>query len=244
MTELPGLVQHTINQIRDPAVRQAVRLLAEWERDTNVALRGEFLGTIQNIHQELVEAVDANTEDATYNYNLGAPDLADPDFLVESVAMKNGAYTLEDVEIDVPRNITATRTVVGDPDTPGKILVVGTDAEGEPLEEEITPGDHGVLVEGGMAFATVESVTGSGWAKVGEDGTDTIEIGVGNYIGLPVALEEEEDFLLALFDGAIATPDDVRVSDPPSVGGTAIDLNSETYDGSAEILVLVRKPVI
>lgn len=70
--------------------------------------------------------------------------------------------------------ITATITGVTGNDTPGTLIVVGTDLAGNAITETIT------LVAGGTAtgakvFRTVTSVTGAGWVING--GNDTIVVG-------------------------------------------------------------------
>jgi hypothetical protein len=107
---------------------------------------------------------------------LNAAPTASANGYVTSTAMKNAAYTLAaDHPTSGARHITMTRTVVGGADTPGIITAVGTDLGGNAITEVLTPGANGVLVTGTKFFATVASLTGSGW--VAATGDDTIVIG-------------------------------------------------------------------
>lgn len=115
---------------------------------------------------------------------LGSPVVDDVDRIVTSANMKVGAYTIA-AQPDVARNITVTQTAVDAEDTNGTIVVVGTDIAGNAITETITP-NAGATVAGAKAFKTVTSVTGAGWIIGG--GNDTITVGVGSLIGLPMSL--------------------------------------------------------
>ena len=107
---------------------------------------------------------------------ISAAPVASANGYVTSVAMKNGAYTLAaTAPTSGARKVTCTRTVVGGADTPGTIAVVGRDLAGQTITETLTPGAHTILVTGTKFFASVESVTGAGWATA--TGDDTIVVG-------------------------------------------------------------------
>jgi hypothetical protein len=108
--------------------------------------------------------------------NLSAAPVADADGFVVSVAMKVGAYTFAaTAPPSGARHVTCTRTVVGGADTPGTIVVVGTDLSGQAITETLTPGAHGILVTGSKFFARVTGVTGVDWETA--TGDDTIVVG-------------------------------------------------------------------
>lgn len=112
--------------------------------------------------------------------HIGGATAAVANRYVTSVAMKVGAYALANA---VPptnggRLVTLTRSAVGTADTPGTIVIVGTDAGGATITETLTPGADGVLVTGTRYFATIISITGVGWVIDAVEGTaDTIVIG-------------------------------------------------------------------
>jgi len=99
----------------------------------------------------------------------------DPDKIVASTDMINGAYTVADNPA-TPARLTVTRTVVGEADTPGKITITGVGVDDSIISDEITPGATGVTVTGTKIFKEVTFVVGSGWTS---DGTaDQITVGV------------------------------------------------------------------
>jgi hypothetical protein len=128
---------------------------------------------------------------------LGAPIAASANRIVTSTNMQNAAYTIA-AQPDVPRNITVTQTAAGTTDTSGTVTVVGTDIGGNALTEVITP-VAGSAVAGVNAFAHVTSVTGAGWAEnMASTATiDTITVGVGNLIGLPVSIQGAPTIVLS-----------------------------------------------
>lgn len=95
---------------------------------------------------------------------------------VVSVAMKVGAYTLAATAPTFgARHVTLARTVVVEADTPGTVVIVGTDLSGQTITETMTPGANGVTVTSTLFFATITSITGVGWVSGGTP--DTIVFG-------------------------------------------------------------------
>ena len=110
------------------------------------------------------------------------PAVADVDRFVTSVNMKVATpYTVAtpaQPEANTARHVTCTRTVVGNADTPGTLLVTGTSMAGQTITETLTVGAHGVLVTGTQWFRTVTSVQGAGWViDPGTTTEDTITVG-------------------------------------------------------------------
>lgn len=101
--------------------------------------------------------------------------IVDDDKFVVSVNMKNGAYTIAAQPIG-PSIVSVTATAVGTADTPGKVTIVGTDAAGNAISEEVIP-TAGQVKSTTKAFATLTSITGSGWAIDAGTQNDTIKIG-------------------------------------------------------------------
>ena len=104
--------------------------------------------------------------------------VADDDKIVISANMKNGAYTVAAQPLS-PAKITVLATAVGTADTMGKVTIVGTDAAGNALSEEVIPVAGTTVLTTGI-FASITSVTGSGWVIDGGNQNDTIKVGV-NY---------------------------------------------------------------
>lgn len=95
--------------------------------------------------------------------------------IVTATDMMNGVYSIANQPAN-PARITVTRAVAGSADTAGIITITGTDANDNPITEDIVPGANGVTVSGKKIFKTVTLVVGSGWTS---DGTaDQITVGV------------------------------------------------------------------
>ncbi len=111
--------------------------------------------------------------------NISAAPAGDANGYLTSVDMKVGAYTLD---VNVPtfgaRHVTCTRTVVNTADTPGTLVLVGTDPSGQTITETLVVGANSIVVPSTQFFASLTSATGVGWVIDASEGTaDTIEIG-------------------------------------------------------------------
>jgi hypothetical protein len=176
--------------------------------------------------------------------DLGAPALASANRIVTSVAMKVGAYTIANASSadGLPRNVTCTRAVVATgADTPGTILVTGTDVDGRVISESLIPGADTILVSGTKAFKTVTSVVGAGWVIAG--GNDTIVVGFGTLVGLPRkairgALPVAADIVATLLNRAIVAATIAFGGTPQT---TTVDASAATYDGTKRLVLLVRR---
>lgn len=131
---------------------------------------------------------------ASLEVNLGTPRDDEAARAVTSANMKVGTYTIAN-QPDVPRNLTVTHTAVSTADTLGTIAIVGTDYAGNALTETLTP-SNGTVVAGTKAFRSVTSITGAGWVIAA--GNDTVTVGYGDLIGLPVQLAGTGTLLGAL----------------------------------------------
>ncbi len=171
-------------------------------------------------------------------YNLGAPALASVNSLVTSTNMIVGEYTIDGSQPDVPRNVTVSATAGDTADTMGTITFVGTNYADEAITEEITP-IAGSTVAGTKAFKTITTITGAGWVIDGSESTnDTVIIGVGNEIGLPIALDSATEIMMGILGTAIVATNPT-VGTPATIEETTIDVSSGIYDGTKEILVFV-----
>lgn len=166
-------------------------------------------------------------------HELGTPVVADVDRIVTSANMQVGAYTIA-ADPDIPRNVTVTHTQVGGvTDTLGTIVFVGTNINDEVITETLTPSD-GATVSGTKAFKTVTSATGVGW--VIDTTEDTITIGVGNELGLPVALPSVDDAIFGMLDFTMLAHNPTT---DLTVEGTTVDMSAGTYDGAKTAKVFV-----
>lgn len=170
---------------------------------------------------------------------LGTPAVATTNAIVTSTNMKVGAYTVADTTPDgtIPRNITVTATAGDTADTMGTIVIVGTDADGDALTETITPA-AGSTVAGTKAFKTVTSVTGAGWAIDGSEATnDTIVVGFGALVGLPIVLPDATGTTLTTLSTTVAAS--------ATTGGTlatsTVDASGGTYNGSKKLYIYVDR---
>jgi hypothetical protein len=170
---------------------------------------------------------------------LGAPVALDDDRYVTSTNMKVGAYTIA-AQPDVARNVVVTRTADGNADTGGTITVTGTNILDDTISEVITVGAHSVVVAGTKAFKTITSIVGAGWVIDGNN--DTIKVGCGNEIGLPLALDNVKKCPFGMLDFTIRACA-TTITDPPTVEGTTIDMNGGTYADSKIAWAFVRLAV-
>ena len=170
-------------------------------------------------------------------YNLGAPALADDDLIVVSTNMKVGSYTVA-AQPDIPRNITVTATAGATADTLGNVTISGTNYDDEEISEIITP-VAGSAIAGTKAFKSVTTVVGAGWVIDAVEGTnDTIKVGIGNELGLPLMLDSAVEIMMGIL-GTTITATNPTVSNPASLEGTTIDMSTGTYNATKEALVFV-----
>jgi hypothetical protein len=114
----------------------------------------------------------------TYTHISAAP-VGDANGYLASTDMKVGAYTLlTHTPTFGARHVTCTRTVAGDADTPGTLVLVGKDLAGQTITETLTVGANSIVVTSTKFFAYLTSATGAGWVvDVGTTTKDTLEIG-------------------------------------------------------------------
>lgn len=149
------------------------------------------------------------------HYHVPAASGAIADHYVAGAPMANGAYVLANTAPGdgTARKVVATRTVVGDPDTPGTLTIVGTDLAGSVITETINVGAHGVAVPTNQAFAAVTSITGAGWTvDAGGPEPDTIDIGFTDAVGLQDRLPHNTVMMVTVNDVREATAPAVTVS--------------------------------
>lgn len=160
------------------------------------------------------------------NVFLGQPIDADNDRIVVSVQIADGDQILA-AQPDVPRNITATLTDA-DNSVSAEVVIRGKDPHGRPVEETMSPdgAGGGKTLTGTKIFAQVDQVEVSDTA--GSAVGDNLVVGVGDLIGLPNDINDEQEVLAAYLGGAKVTPDAIATGESTS----GIDVNSATMDGS------------
>lgn len=182
----------------------------------------------------LREFADEHLDRAGRFYSLGTPVVADDDKITVSVDMKVGSYTIA-AQPDVPRNITVTVTAGGTADTMGTITVTGTNVLNQTISEVITP-VAGSAIAGLKAFKTVTSVVGAGWVIDAVEGTkDTIKVGIGTALGLPIKVATG-DVLLSVLGTAVVVP---TLAVGSLVENCTVDASSGTYNGSKAFYAIV-----
>ena len=163
-------------------------------------------------------------------YDAGLPEVGDVDRIVASVVMFVGDYTIANASAagGVALNVTVTNATLGAFDTPGTIVITGTDIDDQVITETVIPATNATVATA-RAFKTVTGVEGVGWISDGTD--DTIEVGFGELIGLPDLLINNT-VLFAVFNAIReATAPTVTFSTTVLALNT-VDLNS-ALDGSA-----------
>lgn len=122
--------------------------------------------------------------DEGFDHNVVVPSvIADVDTVLLSTNMKVGTYTI-DAQPLMPRALSVTRTVVGDPDTPGTVTIVGIGPDGATVTEVFAVGAHNTPVLGTKIFAAVTTITGAGWVIATANDTITVgEQGLETWIG-------------------------------------------------------------
>jgi hypothetical protein len=181
-------------------------------------------GTISIAHladaADIAEAVKLNS----FAY-LGAPVVADPNRLVDVLdPVADGALTII-AQPDVPRNITITITDAND-SASGTVVLVGVDAAGRALTDTFVFGGGTKVFTGTKMYATLTSATVSGVA--GAAAGDTIQVGVGDVIGLPSDIQVSTAVKYTSLGAVPVTPDAIAVGASTS----GVDANGATYDGT------------
>lgn len=162
------------------------------------------------------------------HYQIASPLAGVADHFVASVNMAVGAYTLANASPGdgSARSVVAIRTVVGGADTPGTLVITGTDLAGDVITETINVGATGVAVPTTRAFATVTSIVGAGWVIDGPGDEDTLVVGFGDLVGLPDLLSHNTVLLAALNNAREAVAPTVTVS------ATVLSLNTVTLNSA------------
>lgn len=150
---------------------------------------------------------------------------------VASANMKVGTYIIA-AQPDVPRNITVSHTAVSTVDTLGTIVIVGTDYAGDALTETLTP-VNGTIAAGTKAFRSITSITGVGWVIAA--GNDTVVLGRGSLIGLPVALPAATGTML----GHLGTTVAVKATTGTTLATSTVA--EASGDGSSELVVYLDR---
>ena len=180
--------------------------------------------------QALIEKIT----DGAMSVFMGAPLLADPDRVVDAEDWADGAVAIT-AQPATPCNLTYLLTDANASITAGICTVVGEDPQGRTITE-VFDMSAGLSLTGTKIFAVVTSVTISGTAGTPAAGTDVLDIGVGNVIGLPFDIDDEDAVVAVYVDNAKTTPDAIATGESTS----GIDCNGATYDGTKLMWALVK----
>lgn len=166
-------------------------------------------------------------------YNLGSPEAEDDNQVVTSEAVPAQSATLTiAASPDVPRNLTFTATIGGSLDA--LFTVVGIDQFGGAVTETfaVTAAPE---VTGVKIFRSVTSITAT--TVTTDTGENTIIVGTGELIGLPVQITQAADVSAAWLNATIE-------GTPPTGDATyhAVTLNS-AVDGNVVEVVVARDSV-
>lgn len=143
--------------------------------------------------------------------------VAAPTTILMKDAVEHLVWTL-----DVPRNITSA-TTHGSSIVAMTVLVEGFDLNKNALSELLTIGagtTGPTEVDGKKAFKYVEKIT---IVTAGNATTNTLNIGIGDVLGLPYALTEKDDFIMAYFNHISEAPAALVVADTGAVSTTSGD---------------------
>lgn len=166
-------------------------------------------------------------------YSLGTPEGEDDNQVVTSEAVPAQSATLTiAANPDVPRNITFTATIGGSLDA--LFTVVGVDQFGEAVTETFTV-DAAPEVTGTKIFRIVTSITAT--TVTTDTGENTVIVGTGALLGLPVQITQAADVSQAFLNDALE-------GTPPTGDATyhAVTLASAP-DGNAIEVVVSRDSV-
>ena len=177
----------------------------------------------------------ASAPQVTRAFVLGAPALIVTNrFVATTALLKTGLYTLANTAPDVPRNVVITTT--GTHTGVVTATITGTDISDAVISEILTVPATATTVTGVKAFKTIKSIEGGGAGTVD---SQTVIIGTGNLIGLPVLLANGTK-VLATTDTTIAvlvgSTSDTILSQSSVTGNSTV-----AYDGSRVLTVYIVK---
>lgn len=167
------------------------------------------------------------------NVFLGQPVVIDDNLIVTTHDIAAGGMAIA-AQPDVPRNLTFVLTDADDSVT-ATITIDGKDIQGRPVQEvaQITLGT-GKAWTGTKIFAQVDSIIVS--TLSGEAAGDAIIVGIGNVIGLPNDINDEQEVLRIYVGAGEVTADAIATGESTS----GIDANGATYDGSKIMYATVQ----
>ncbi len=167
--------------------------------------------------------------------NYGAIPATDDDYFVKETDMQNGEYTIAEHDtLNPARPLLITVAQDAGADTMGTLDIVGKNAAGEIIEEEVEPNTNSTK-ETDYAYSEIISITGKDWVASGEE--DQIEIGFADKMGAPIALSAETDALIYVENTTIKTWDNVSVGTPATVEESILTFDDHP-DGTRKFIVM------
>lgn len=209
---------------------------------TDVRVQLDRVGADDSIADPLADSGKmARVEVVTVN--LGAPLTADPDGILDGVTATDSAaeYDSDDANVsftlDVPRNLTAVASAGAN----HVVTVTGLDAYGQTIVEQLTL-TADTPVAGKKAFKSITLVQ----VAAGAAG-DTMDLGWGDVLGLPVFLPEAGLVLAEIEDGAKATAGTVVAGVSTAATATTGDVRgtydpNSAMDGAKDIQLVIAVP--
>lgn len=176
---------------------------------TNVDTEYDKLVTaVNSIRTQLIAAIDDDDNFRTAydaaaalktRYSLGSPEAEDDNQVVvsEDIPAQSGTLTIA-ANPDVPRNLTFTATVGGSLDV--LFTAVGVDQFGEAVTETFNV-VSAAEVTGSKVFKTVTSITAT--TVTDDTGVNTIIVGTGSVLGLPVQITQAADVPQAFLNNVL-----------------------------------------
>lgn len=179
--------------------------------------------------------------------DLGSPDQADTDGILDGVSATDSAQTYDSSDfvaafsgtLDVPRNLTATGSAGSD----HVVTVTGTDADGSVVVESLTLSGTNTIA-GKKAFKTVTGVA----VAVGA-ASDTLDLGWGDVLGLPVYVSDAAAVVAEFEDGVLLKREaqkhrvPFQIDQTDLLAGTPISVLSPVAGTISKVVVMTWKAV-
>ena len=181
-------------------------------------------GTISIAEQAESGDVAEEVKLSTFAY-LGTPVVAAANRLVAILdPVASGTLTII-AQPDVPRNVTITITDAND-SASGKVVLTGKDVQNRTITDTFNFGGGTKVFTSTKIYATLTTAVVSGVA--GAASGDTIQVGIGNVIGLPSDISATTAVTYSSLNSVPVTPDAIAVGQSTS----GVNVSGATYNGT------------
>jgi hypothetical protein len=130
--------------------------------------------------------------------HYAAPHAPDAETIIAQTAIVNGALTIQ-AQLDFPRTLRVEIVDANSSVSAGTLTIVGKDQLGNAVTASTSLTGGSRVFDMGQAFMSVTSATVAGVA--GATGLDTVSVGYGPELALPVGLGRLHEVLKVLVDG-------------------------------------------